>query len=298
MEPAVAHPQISAVEFAKGWAEAQLALGGFSVRSFSSVSGGHTNTTLVIDVDAPAGDGSRFFLKMPKSSQPEMIRAMHVDFTGLQEWHSLLASSRTGSSRFRVVAPEPVSINEEFGCYLIRGCPGLPANEAIKSKNHPFLRESDSAVEALTAALYAYYSTYSRAHGDLGLHNLVVGERQICLLDPIPSPASSHREQVISGVDDLLAFDLANWLFVVLYKRVNMTFRAPIARWRELVHSSMLIRGLMNSAQTRDIDDVRSAVTAHLSARRGRARAERRFHVVNDIVGLPALWQARRTLSR
>ena len=253
--------------------------------------------TLAIDAeDAPGVDGSRFFLKIPQHQQPELIRAMLVDFSALQEWHALLATQRIGSPALRVLAPEPVSIDEESGCYLMRGCRGTPANELLNSKKHSFVREADSVVEALSAALHAYYSTYSRAHGDLGLHNLVVGEGQMCLLDPGPSPAHPSRVEMLPGSDDLLAFDLANWLFVVVYKRVRMTFRSPIIRWRELVHSCILIRGLMNEAETRDLDDVRAAVMAHLSVRRRRALAERRLHVVNEVVGLPALWQARRML--
>jgi len=297
VEDAVAHAHVSALEFAKGWAEARLARMGLSVGSFSSVSGGNTSITLAIETtDLAVVDGSRFFLKIPQHQQPELIRAMHVDFVALQEWHSLLAAQRIGSSGLRVLAPEPVSIDEESGCYLMRGCRGTPANELLNSKKHSFVREADSVVEALSAALHAYYSTYSRAHGDLGLHNLVVGEGQMCLLDPGPSPAHPSRVEMLPGSDDLLAFDLANWLFVVVYKRVRMTFRSPIIRWRELVHSCILIRGLMNEAETRDLDDVRAAVMAHLSVRRRRALAERRLHVVNDVVGLPALWQARRIL--
>ena len=302
MEDAVVPPHVSALGFAKAWAEARLARMGLSVRSFSSVSGGNTSITLAIDAeDAPGVDGSRFFLKIPQHQQPELIRAMLVDFSALQEWHALLATQRIGSPALRVLAQEPVSIDEESGCYLTRGCPGLPARELLRSKEHSLVRESDSVVEALTAALSAYYSTYSRAHGDLGLHNLIVGEGQICLLDPIPSPVPRPRVEMISGSDDLLAFDLANWLFVVLYKRVHMTFRSPILRWRELVHSSILIRGLMNHAQAENSEDVRAAVMAHLSVRRRRALAERRLQVVNEVVALPALWHARRmfrTLSR
>jgi len=296
MEDAVAHPQVS-VGFAKVWAEARLARMGLSVGSFWRVSGGNTSLTLAIDTeDATGVDAPRFFLKIPQHQRPELIRAMHVEFSALQEWHSLLAGQPTGSPALRVFAPEPVSIDEESGCYLMRGCPGLPANELLKSEEHSLVHESDSVVDALSTALYAYYSAYSRAHGDLGLHNLLVGEGRICLLDPIPSPVPRPRVETISGSDDLLAFDLANWLFVVLYKRVHMTFRSPVLRWRELVTSAILIRGLMNNAQSGDFEDVHAAVMAHLTVRRRRALAERRLHVVNEVVGLPALWQARRML--